>query len=157
MSDRSRTFPWGRLVLGLSLALNLVIIGIVAGAFWRFGKDHDHAARRGAGAFAAPYVLALPRDDRHALREALQAQGPNDRRAARRASYEAVLAALRAEPFDSDALAAALKRQREAAIAGQLAAETAWLRQIETMDRETRADYADRVERILDRKRRRSR
>lgn len=153
MSETRKKTRWGRVVLGVSLALNLAVLGAVAGAFWRFDSSHDRAERRGGPAFAAPYVFALPREDRHALRAQLRAGAPEDWRAARAARYEDVLGALRAAPFDRDALAGAVRAQREAAVAGQTAAETAWLARIEAMDPETRAAYADRVEKIVTRKR----
>jgi hypothetical protein len=70
-------------------------------------------------------------------------------RARMRAQYDAVLIALRAAPFDASALRGALDQQAQSAATFEQAAQAAWLRQVLQLDKDERADYADRVEAVL--------
>ena len=153
MSAAWRRWPWGRIVLVASLALNLLVVGAVAGAFWRHGGERSHGAR----GFAVPYVRALPGPERRALFAELRRGGQGDHGARRQAAYGAVLAALRAEPFDPEAVASALARQRADAADFQSRAEAGWLARVTAMDAQERARYADRVEAHLQHGKRRRR
>jgi uncharacterized membrane protein len=149
-----RTLRWA---LILSLALNLIIIGMVAGTAYRFAGGHG--ARGGAHAYAAPYLMALPQDERRALFRAMRrdlAHKPFSREE-RRAQYARVLAALRAQPFDQAALAELLQEQQRAAVEMQAHGHAAWLDRIAQMDPTARRAYADRLEEVLKRGPRRER
>lgn len=156
MSDRDqprqgRCPRWMRVLLGVSLALNLLVAGLAAGAALRHG--------RAGGMHAAPHSLAgamireLPPQDRRALsalaRDDLARDGHGDRRARRRAEAAAVTGALRAVPFDAAALRAVLDDQtrRRAAVQGEL--REFWLARVAAMSDAGRADYADRVEQAM--------
>ena len=149
MADRPsqpRTARAVKILLGLSLALNLLVLGLVAGTAWRQG----HGPRdRGAHAYAAPYVMALPRETRRALMRDLRSDHPRLDRAARRDSYAAMVAALRAEPFDPATLESVLRDQRDTAIAVQQDAQARWLGIVSRMDAAGRAAYATRLEEVL--------
>lgn len=97
-----------KIALGLSLALNLVVAGIVAGAAVRgFGHPPPPMVRDlGFG----PFARALSPADREALMQAYREATP-DMRDTMRAEVGALLAALRADPFDAAALQAALSAQ----------------------------------------------
>ncbi|NNE53559.1 MAG: periplasmic heavy metal sensor [Sulfitobacter sp.] len=149
----SRLVRW---VLGLSLALNLIFVGFVVGAAFRF-RDGGPGATPHPGAYAAAYVRALPRSDQRALRRALRREArPLVNRVERRAQYEAVLSALRAADFDPVAVKAALDRQAQMAQGIQRGAQRVWLERISAMTAAERAAYADRVEALLRRGPRRS-
>lgn len=95
----------GRIVLVVSLALNLLIAGLVAGAFLH-GPPRPH---RGAGLDDlgfGPFVAALPAADRRALADEMGKQEGSfrERRAALRSQFEALLTALRADPYDHEAV-----------------------------------------------------
>ena len=144
---------WLRWALIASLALNLIFVGLVAGAAYRFAGGPGVEGRAGghlARSYATPYVRALPRDARRALFRGMR-QGDHaiPSRAARRAIYEQVLTALRAEPFDADAVAALVRQQGRIALDLQTAAEGAWLAQVSDMSASQRANYADRVAEML--------
>ena len=130
MSDRDqprqgRCPRWMRVLLGVSLALNLLVAGLAAGAALRHG--------RAGGMHAAPHSLAgamireLPPQDRRALsalaRDDLARDGHGDRRARRRAEAAAVTGALRAVPFDAAALRAVLEGTAEAPAPRDVATE----------------------------------
>ena len=59
---------WLKIALGISLALNLLIVGFVAGSYARHSSGHALGSRApGLGAFGAPYMKALPRQERRAV------------------------------------------------------------------------------------------
>ncbi len=150
-----RTRGWVKAVLALSLALNLVILGLVGGAFLRGDRPGGGDRDFGLG----PLADALSREDRRALREAFAAAFPeaSDTRAALRGDFSALLAALRAEPLDPAALDAAF-----AAIAARNAdllerGRSVIADYLKAMGPEARAAFADRLERALARGDRRDR
>lgn len=132
-----------RIVLAISLTLNLLVVGMVAGVFWRHGHPRDH---RPPPLLAVTLFRALPEADRTSLRDAL-----HDRRDggdARRADLAAVAEALRARPFDRAAFETLLLRHEEVRAERQDAMRAAFLSRIAAMDDQERSDYADRVERF---------
>lgn len=133
---------WLRLVLVLSLALNLAVLGLAVGAWLRFGPGgHGHGHVESVG---AELVRALPRADRRALREAMHG-GPEGRRPPAAALAD-IDAALRARPFDAAALLALLTAQAAERAAWQDAVQAAWLERIAAMSDAERAAYADRLQ-----------
>ena len=157
--------PAGRALRGAliaSLAVNLLIVGAVAGMVWRHAGPNGPAGRGGPpglGSYAMPYVHALPEAERRAL-HALMREGETGRRqsrAARQAAYVDVLTSLRAEPFDPAVLSAALARQRDTVMSVQDRAQAFWLERIEAMDATERTAFADRIEKILSKPARRNR
>lgn len=136
---------WLRIALAVSVAINLCVAGVVAGAWLRDGPPRGGGVRDvGFG----PYAAGLTEDDRAALRRALIARGP-DLRAARMAMRDdmaAVVAALRADPFDAAAMAAAMERgtTRLAEFAGL--GRSLLVEHAAAMTPEARAAFADRLE-----------
>lgn len=152
---------WLKPLLFVSLALNLMVAGIAVG--WGLsdgGRDRDRKfpeARELRGTIGEPFFRALPEDKRRDLvRDVL---GDRDRfrenREALRARVQAFLAALRADPFDPDAVAALLEDQRDVALGRQKLGEELLLKQLSAMSPDERAVYADRMETILSRLKRR--
>jgi len=81
MSEEKKTLGWPlRLLLLGSLALNLLVIGLAAGAMWRYGGDHGH---RPPLPMAATLYRALPEADRDQLRQHIHGRldGTGDGRA----------------------------------------------------------------------------
>lgn len=103
----NKGWPWGRIVLGLSLAVNLLFVGSIMGAgFLR----HQHDWRREPPEFIINRVLKrLPEEKRGAIR-ALMRQNRDDMRGkfeALRAGRKALRETLRAETFSAEAVRAA--------------------------------------------------
>jgi len=144
----SRKLRWA---LGLSLAMNLVVLGLIIGASYRF-KDADMRFRGPqTHSYATAYVRALPASERRAFRRSLHGVGgglPGP--AQRRAHFEKVLNALRAENFDAQQVQGVLDTQAEAALGIQKAAQRVWLGKVRDMTVSDRAAYADRLEEILE-------
>lgn len=141
-----------KVLLVVSLTLNLLFVGVFAGAVWR-NAGPDGQARRGPALqnYAAPYVQALPRDERRALHRAMRADHPKPDRKARYAVYAQMLAALRAAPFDPGAVQSVLDGQRDASVGVQQAAQDQWMMTVTAMSAEERAAYADSLEERLKR------
>ena len=143
-----------RLALGVSLAVNVMILGALGGAMWR----HGGAGPRGDGdlpglrSYASPYVQALPPEARRSLHETMRASGKahHPDRAKRRGLYERMLKTGRAGPDDTDAAAAVWAAEGEAAGAVQEVAHSAWWAQVIAMDAASRAAYADKLQERLE-------
>lgn len=141
---------WLRIVLFVSLALNLAVVGVAVGAIARFGPHKDAHPPR-ADQVSGVYTYALTEQDRRKIgREMFRNQrGALPSRQEMAADYEAMVAALRAQPFDADAAGAILHRQIEF---GQRRAELGrglLLQRLSEMTAEERAAYADRLENAL--------
>lgn len=140
-----------RIVLVLSLALNLAIVGIVAGAAvsGRLGKGPPRAFDMGLGPVARALDPAARRAIGAALRDDRDLRGLD-----MRAQFAAMMIALRRDPFDRDALQDVMIRQSERMMALQGKARDALIDQIDRMTPEERARFADRLENELRRPRR---
>ena len=146
-----QTVPSGfRILLGISLAINLAVIGVIAGAVFR---KNDDGPRRGGGQahHARPYIQALPREERRAILEASRAAKKGVDHAARRAMYQEVMDILRTETFDRPAIEAVLGKQTAATLSAQNSVQAQWLNRIDEMELFERRAYADAVEKALKR------
>lgn len=140
---------WLRGLLFVSLALNLLVVGIVSGAML-LKPDHD---RRGPRDMVAPYTKALSDEDRSALGKRLR-EGLASRNAERgllAEDYRATLEILRTEPLDPVALDDVLSRQSERAHQRKLMGQRALAERLVAMSPDERAGFADRLEDALDR------
>lgn len=145
---------WKKALLALSLALNLAIAGVVVGTFLRSGGEERRLSRSpGQGAFGAPYMLALDKEDRRSVFASMRA-GKDERmpdRRMRREMFANVLENLRATPFDPAALEAAVSKQAQSSVKVQNRVQKAWLDVVSKMNDEERAAYAASVEQYLSR------
>lgn len=158
MQDDNRQSPrrrggWTTGLLIVSLAVNLAVLGFLAGAVMRPGGAGGPLARApGLDAYGAPYIRALPRQERREIlrlsRDSADGEALPDRRE-RRALYRVVLANLRAAPFDPEALRAAVMRQAEVSVAVQQRMQRAWIEVVANMDDADRTAYADAIEELL--------
>ncbi|MBL9050119.1 MAG: periplasmic heavy metal sensor [Tabrizicola sp.] len=136
-----------KIALAISVALNLAVAGLVLGA--RLGDGPSRGMPRDMS--FGPFSEALSDSDRRALRRALMDRVGEFRtsREAARAEFETLLASLRAEPFDPEAMKSALAaleaRNAERLELGRSLIETRLLE----MTSEERQAFADRLERGL--------
>lgn len=152
MSDQTtpRRCPiWVKVLLGLSLAFNLGIVGLVGG----FALRSDGPIRNaGPGlGYAMPYVIALEREARRDIFRTVREDPDLPSRTDRRAHFADMLEALRADPMDRAAVEAVLSRQAKGVSDVQLRAQSAWLAKVVEMSADERVQYADKVEDILKR------
>lgn len=137
---------WTRLVLVLSLALNLLVVGVVVGGAVRHHRHGGDESARDIG--FGPFTEALSKEDRKALRRAFLAANPGfrDMRKDMGRDMGDLIAALRADPWD--AVAAGI------ILAGQSQRMTDWmdtgrdllLERLSAMTPQDRAAFADRLE-----------
>lgn len=138
---------WIPILLVVSLALNLLVVGIVIGTVLRF-KGNDRVS--GPPGFGPALYFALPKSDRAALRDELSAlRGKGSNR--RKEDFGALTQALRVVPFDSVAVQALLEQQTQATADLQEALHQQWLAQVAEMSDDERANYADRLEEVVKR------
>ena len=151
-------FRWGRVVLFVSLALNLAVAGMIGGAvLGRF--DHKRAEYAARDISFGLFSEALSEGDRKALRRAY-GEAKKDIRADRndmREDLQAVLTALRAQPFDAAGLRATLDRGTARAAERQVLGQTLLLTHLETLSAAERTALADRLEQSLKRRAKRDR
>ena len=133
--------------LVVSVALNLAVAGLAAGAWLRDGPRGGMPRDMSFG----PFSEALDDADRKSIRRSLLERVGEfrEQRKAAKAEFEALLVALRAEPFEPAAMQAALAaieaRNSERLELGRTLIET---RLIE-MSPEARRAFADRLEKGL--------
>lgn len=143
--------PWLRVVLVLSLALNLVVIGGVTGLALRFGRSGPPPLfAEGPG---SPMILALSHGHRKAIgRSIRQAHQERSGAARGRAGYYLDLVALlEAEPLDLEALReAGAGLDARSALHRELARDV-WLDQVARMSTDERRAYAGRMRAIVSR------
>ncbi len=141
--QRQRSPVWMRVVLAISLALNFAIIGMIVGAFIRFGGPPSEA-RAPAPVLGALVYRELPLEERRALRRSL-ADMPSSVRNQQRVGLVALTQIIRKDPFDPEAAAEILERGAERREIMQAAAFQIWSNRVSAMSIDERIAYADRL------------
>ncbi len=159
MVDMSDTKPktgfrWMRLLLFVSLAINLLIVGVVAGAVWRGGPGHSGTRGDVPSIYTmnyGPFGRALSPKDRRDLGRLVAERKPflQENRRDIRTQYIALIEALRTEPFDPEIIDKILSEQRVSLLARQDVDKDVLLRRLAEMTVEERATYTKRLERFL--------
>jgi uncharacterized membrane protein len=139
-----------KIALSLSLAVNLLIVGLVVGALFAVGpgrsrEDDPHLRTLGLG----PFAIAMSREDRAAVTGRIDREALRSERRALGGSLLQLRNALLADPFDRAAAEAALSRSRAATEAMQGHAHAALLDQVATMSLTERTELAERLGRAL--------
>ncbi|NDV00418.1 periplasmic heavy metal sensor [Pseudoroseicyclus tamaricis] len=151
MAKTQRTRLIWRAVLVVSLAFNLLIVGLAVGMMMggRVGPGRPPPVELSIG----PVVRALSDEDRRALRseigEGLRRAGVLSRDAD---ALDALVAAVGAEPFDPEAVRAVLLRQEELALRGGEVAREALVSRIAEATPADRAAFAERLAREVERR-----
>lgn len=148
--------PGIRLLLVASLAVNLIVLGLLVGATVGNKQAGTRGAPTGvAGDLMGAFTHALSREERReigrGIRDHMRSQGEGRPRPLQ--EIEAVLNALRAQPFDPDPLAAFLETQSRQSFERREVSQDLWLQYVSAMSDEERADYADRVVETLSQRR----
>ena len=151
-TGRSSRMPrWLKAVFALSLAANLAVVGLVAGAALRddrSGRSRHKAPPPPAAAEAIGAVMyrSLDRDSRRVLRDLADGQYGNivERRIA---ELNALLEVIRSEPLDVPVLRARIDAQTAAINEFRGAMLEVWIAELQQMSRAERAAFADKVER----------
>jgi uncharacterized membrane protein len=135
-----------RIVLVISLGLNLAIIGTIGG----FAVSHAmHGGLRGARELGfGPFSAALSPADRKAMFDSFRSQNTNflAQRQAMRADFDTLLSALKATPYDSTAVEAVMTRQKARTDARLALGQKLLMERIAAMSPADRAAFADRLQ-----------
>ncbi len=140
---------WPRIVLVVSLGLNLLVIGAGAGAFFMAPRPGGHiGARDFAPLGLRSYVRALDDENRETLREDIKARRGEIQFGRRliRGHHKALATALRTTPFDVDAVRAVLAQQQAAVVGNIELGQDLLMKRITAMSPAARADFADKLE-----------
>lgn len=144
---------WLRLLLVVSLAFNLLILGLIGGWAMKWGKHGPHHMSR-VEHLGGPMTRALDHDDRRAIgkrmRAAFRAE-PADQ-SARHETMAALIGELRKEVFDRDTAEELMAQQRSYLTKRLAIGQSLLLDRLETMTPDARAAYADRLQEGLERR-----
>ena len=137
---------WKNWLLVGSLALNLFVAAVVAGAALRHPHPPHGDGVRDVG--FGPYTAALSPEDRAALRDAFIAAAPDFRqkREELRADVQRLAESLRADPWDAAATEAILARQGAQLTERMDLGRKLFLERLTAMGPEARRALADRIE-----------
>jgi len=136
---------WKKYLLIGSLALNVLVLGLMAGAFFKVGKvgpKFQEVSMQG------PMIRALPEEKRQMLRGSFMKRDTKsgDRRSASRKVRSDFKAALTAVPFDPQALRDVFVAQREIRSRFIDSSDDVWIEVISGMTDAERATFANEVE-----------
>ena len=138
--------PW-KILFGISLAINLLIVGAIGGAILRVGKGP--MAKHHASGFL--YMRALNFEDKKALRKEIF-RNKNSRKIIREkehSSYISAVKILKKDPFDRKAFEDLLDEQTKHSKTRQSSARVALVAQITGMTKEERLIYSERLEDLV--------
>ena len=146
--EKARPSRLWRTVLALSLALNLAVVGVVVGSALsgRFGDGPPRSFDLGIG----PVSRALEPEERREIGRNLRREG-GMRSSDLRGRSDGIVAALKAEPYDPDALRTLMEAQATNLMDFQARAQAATLDQINAMTPERRRAFADQLAEELSR------
>ena len=139
-----------RLLLVTSLALNLSVVGLAAG--WALRHAGDDAQPSRLDMAGGPLTRALSKQDRREIAQNMRAawRAAGDGRADMRDSYDALLADLRAVPFDPARISMRMRQHREHFIVRFEMGQEVLVRHLAGMSAAERRAYADRLEDRID-------
>ena len=140
---------WMKLLLAVSLAINLGVLGMLGGAALRGAGDRGRPDVRDIG--FGPFTDALSPRDRQELRRAFLQDGGNPRamRQMMRTEVGTLLQALRTEPLQEAELRAAFNRLRQRGQERQDLGQRLLADHIIAMSPDDRARFADRLEAMM--------
>ncbi len=140
MSEKSKSRKWVKILLVVSLGINLAVAGLIIGAALQGPAKQDRPKNRDAIAFLS---YALPKEHRREIRRELI-----DRREDFQANRQALhglriemIEALEQEPFEIEKVEDLLEQQRNYFLSMGELAHDALLRRIEQLTPEERAAY----------------
>ena len=136
-----------KILFGISLALNLLIVGALGGAMLRVGKG-PVVKHRASGNL---YMRALNFEDKKALRKELfkNKDSPKVVRAKEHSSYSSAVKILRKYPFDQKAFEDLLDQQTKYSKSRPSLARAVLITKIENMTKKERLIYSKRLEDLI--------
>lgn len=145
---------WVRILLFVSLALNLLIVGLATGFFLN-GPPNPHGDRNDP---VLPYTRALDEGQQREVRRALRRSFASDGRQVRDgylSDYEAALKLLRSTPFEAERISELLGAQAERGAEVRQRGQQVLSSYLAGLSPEERKAYADRLEAEVEKMRQR--
>ncbi len=143
--ERKKKFRWMPVMLAVSLACNLLVVGVIAGTALRF---RDGGGVRFSQGFGPALYRALPDRDRKAFRSELADRHKHGARG-RSQDLKALSQALRSVPFDAEEVQVLIESKAQERADVHKALNQIWLVRVTEMSDEERSAYADRLEEIM--------
>ncbi len=142
---KERKFNWKKMLLIVSLGLNILVISALAGSVFKMrgGDRHlDGASVQGA------MIRALPEDQRRQLGQRIRKNGEHFKaqRGQSRALRAALKEAIAAQPFDGEALHQVFERQKGLRSAFSERGDALWIELITSMTDEERATFSENIQ-----------
>ena len=136
-----------KILFGISLAINLLIIGAIGGALSRAGKG-PMIQHRASGLL---YMRALNFEDKKVLRKKLFRNKDSRKiiRAKEHSSYSSAVKILKKDPFDRKAFEDLLDEQTRYSKSKLSSARAALVAQIANMTKEERLVYSQRLKDLV--------
>lgn len=134
---------WMKILLLLSLAANVGVVGVIGGAMLRTPAGAHTPTPEGVSVLARAMPMKFQRELRKALRERREELRPN--RQELFALRDRLAAALLADPFEIEAVNTVLHDQRTMLTGITIAGHEEVIRQIEAMGPRDRARYVERL------------
>jgi uncharacterized membrane protein len=136
-----------KILFGISLAINLLIIGALGGALSRAGKG-PMIQHRASGLL---YIRALNFEDKKVLRKKLFRNKDSRKiiRAKEHSSYSSAVKILKKDPFDRKAFEDLLDEQTRYSKSKPSSARAALVAQIANMTKEERLVYSQRLDDLV--------
>lgn len=140
---------WERILLVVSLGVNLLVAGIVVGGL----ATHERRAPPPNDVSIGPFTEAFDKADRAALRKAVADQSTSfrDMKRALDADVERLVEALKAEPWDEQVVRAVMSGMRERLEARSQIGEGLIFSRLEEMTTAERQAFAMRLEQRMKR------
>jgi uncharacterized membrane protein len=150
--DARSPWRWTRLALVLSLGLNLIIVGSLGGLALSRAINGPREPVRDL-AFG-PFTEALSPDDRRAMMRAFMAEAKGFRaeRDQMRTDFQALITALKADPYDPAVLEGVMTRQKARTDQWLALGQRLLMERIAAMTQSERAAFADRLNDDLSRR-----
>lgn len=149
MSDESKQKVGGmgrgmKILLAISLGLNMLVIGAVGGMMYRGGPMSGTPGVHNTA--YGPYTRALSHKDRKAIGRAMRSElGGGYNMPKVRASFAALRAALTAEVYDSDLVHRLVQEQQASGMHRQQVGQRLLLERLDAMSAKERRGFAERL------------
>ena len=142
-APKARVPGWLLAALFISLALNLIVVGSLAGALWRFRGPPPAATAVIPNLIG--YASTLPSERRKELWEQTREERDHIRPFRRqvRAAREETIKLLLSKPFDAAAFRAAQERQAEAENRARAAVQDLYVKMAESLTADERQAYPE--------------
>lgn len=143
--------PWTRILLVVSLGINLLIAGAVVGAYVTGGGERRAGNDGPRDNWAGPYGRALSKEDRAEMRKSFEGRRSwfRDTRRQMRGFGTEMAAAVRAEPFDPSVVKDILDRQRAVQSSVHGEGQALLIERLTDMSPDQRAAFAEKLEKGL--------